>query len=311
MPATGRAVWPISLILTVSAVAQDQRLVPILERLSEEAEVFLRNAPKAIGQERLLHRGEKVPAFKLMSKGKDPGTPETNAVIEREIVSEYGFGSFKEAPEAIREFRQTLSVDGKASKGAEKARLTLAQNMTSDDDRQRKRMLEDFEKLGMVGAATDFGQMILLFRRGGLDKLHFNYKAPAKLGTDDVDVLQWYQRDDADSARVYQGKEMVRIRMQGEIWSRQSDHVPLRITVLIPAVEYKQPVTHEGEIDYYQSAHGVLLPAAVRYKKISQKRVVIENYAFYTKYRMFKVDAEIKFTAEENLPGPTLAGPPQ
>jgi hypothetical protein len=296
--------WRILLAGWVASLAwpQDQRLVPILERLSEEAAVFAQSAPRVIAEERLLHRGEKAPAFKLKLRAGEKAVQGDLPYVEREIISEYGFGVFKDNPDSLREFRQVLRVDGKEAKGAERARLTLARNVSTEDDRERKRMLEEFERLGMVGAASDFGQMILLFRRSSLDKFHFNYKAQGKLGLDPVTILQWYQREDEGSARVFQEREMVRVRMQGEIWVRESDQRPLRITVSIPVKEHDTEVVHEGAIDYYQSSHGVLLPSAVRYKKRVGNRLVVENYAFYSKFRMFRVEAEIKFTPEETTP---------
>lgn len=291
------AVWAVS-----AAWTQDQRLVPILERLSEEAAVFAQNAPRVIAEERLLHRGEKAPGFKLKLRAGEKAQQGDYPYVEREIISEYAFGVFKDKPDSLREFRQFLRVDGQPAKGSERARLTLARNVSSEDDRERKRMLEEFEKLGMVGAASDFGQMILLFRRSSLDKFHFNYKAQGNLGPDPVTILQWYQREDEGSARVFQEREMVRVRMKGEIWVHEQDLRPLRITVAIPIKEHDTEVVHEGSIDYYRSAHGVMLPSAVRYKKRVGPRIAVENYAFYSKYRMFKVEAEIKFTPEETLP---------
>jgi len=285
-----------------TAVAQDQRLVPILERLSEEAAVFAQNAPRIIAEERLLHRGERTPAFKFKLRAGEKAEQRENPYVEREIISEYAFGVFKDKPESLREFRQVLKVDGEPAKGSERARLTLAKNVSSEDDRQRKRMLEEFEKLGMVGAASDFGQMILLFRRSALDKFHFNYKAQGKLGSEPVTILQWYQHEDEGSARVFQEREMVRVRMKGEIWVHETDLRPMRITVIIPVKEHGAEVVHEASIDYYRSAYGVLLPSAVRYKKRVGNRIAVENYAFYSKYRMFRVEAEIKFTPEENVP---------
>ena len=160
-------------------------------------------------------------------------------------------------------------------------------------------MLEQFEKLGLVGAATDFGQMLLLFSRPALPRFHFNYKAPGRLAGSAVSIVQWYQLDSEASARVFRGNDMTRVKMKGEIWFRDSDNRPVRITALIPIRENDRDVVHEAEIDYYRSTYGVMLPRVVRYKKIAGKDLVVENYGFYSNYRMFKVEAEIKFTPAE------------
>ncbi|MCC6587395.1 MAG: hypothetical protein IT168_11935 [Bryobacterales bacterium] len=282
----------------------DPRLTPLLEQLSEEASVFGVNAPRIIAQERLLHRGQRTPAFRIkrlrnQSKDKPPEVKPEKDIIEREIISEYAFGTVKDAADSLREFRQPISVDGRPVRGAANARLTLARNVSSDDDRERKRMLEQFEKLGLVGAATDFGQMILLFSRPALPRFHFNYKAPGRLAGSAVSIVQWYQLDSEASARVFRGNDMTRVKMKGEIWFRDSDNRPIRITALIPIRENDRDVVHEAEIDYYRSTYGVMLPRVVRYKKTAGKELVVENYGFYSNYRMFKVEAEIKFTPAE------------
>jgi hypothetical protein len=288
--------------LTVAvATGQDSRLQPILERLSEEASVFATNAKRVIAEERLLHRGMPAAAFRLKLKVGQKATSQP-PYVEREIISEYGFGVLKDKPDSLREFRQPLRVDGAPVKGAERARLTLAKGVSSEDDRERKRMLEEFEKLGMVGAASDFGQMILLFQRPALRQMHFNYKAQGELRGEPVTIVEWYQQEDEKAARVFQGREMVRVRMKGEIWARESDQLPVRITVSIPVQEHDTKVVHEGVIDYYRSRHGVLLPSVVKYKKWVDSRLAVENYSIYSKYRMFRAEAEIKFTTEEGKP---------
>lgn len=289
----------------VAAGQGDPRLKPLLEQLSEEASVFAVNAPRVIARERLLHRGERVPGFRLKLKGQPAKGKPAGDIIEREIISEYGFGVLRDAPDSLREFRQVVSVDGRPVRGAGQARLTLARNVSSDDDRERKRMLEQFEKTGrIVGGATDLGQMLLLFSRPALPRFHFNYKGPARLGASAVSIVEWYQLDSEAAARVFRGNDMTRVKMRGEIWFRDSDNRPVRITVIIPVRENDTDAVHEAEIDYFRSAYGVMLPRVVRYKKYMGKQLVVENYAFYSQYRMFKVEAEIKFTPAEEGPGP-------
>lgn len=81
----------------------DPRLTPLLEQLSEEASVFGVNAPRIIAQERLLHGGQRTPAFRIkrlhkQSKDKQPEVKPEGNMIEREIISEYAFGTVKDAP---------------------------------------------------------------------------------------------------------------------------------------------------------------------------------------------------------------------
>jgi hypothetical protein len=224
--------------------------------------------------------------------------------VEREIVSEYGFGGLSQAPDALREFRQVLSVDGKPVRAPGKALQEFARTVSAASDVERRRALQDFERLGLVDPASDFGQMILLFRKQSLGGLHFSYKGAFQFGAEAVDIVYWRQRDTGPAASVYRDKEVVKVRMEGEIWARRSDHLPLRITLALPVLEplgeAQQTIRHEAAIDYFRSTHGVLLPLTIQYQKRAGGQMLVENRAFYSKYRMFTVDVEIRFSGEEN-----------
>jgi len=289
----------ILLVLPLPGVAADPRLPAILQRVSEEADNFQQRALKVVGQEVLQHKGRQIPSRFRYLTGHVSTDPPKVAYIERRVVSEYGYASFKEAPDALREFRQVVSVDGRRVLDSEKARQSLAINMSSDDDRLRKRMLQDFEKYGMVGAATDFGQMILLFRRRMLAGYEFAVLREASIGADSALVLSYKQKDGPDSLRVYHGREMERQKLEGELWVRSSDYVPLRITMAAQVQEDKRPVRHTATIEYVRSSHGLLLPATVRYRKTIEDELMVENVYQYSGFKMFQVEAEIKFTAEE------------
>jgi hypothetical protein len=295
---------PLLLALPIWPASLDPQLQKILDRVSEEAEVFHQSASRLIASERLLHRGRKSPPRIRMSTGADPQL-NTLGYLEREIISEYGFASFKEAPESIREFRQVVSVDGRQVAGLEKARETLTMNIKSDDDRLRKKMLQEFERhAGLVGAATDFGQIILMFRRRALDRYEFTLPHGRKdtVGLEKVAVVSYRQKESKDGARVFHGRQMTIIPTRGEIWVRESDLLPLRIIVVIPSIEDKMEVIHTGEADYEQTRFGILLPRAVRYTRKEGGLNMVENFAFYSDYRMFKVETNIRFTPEEVQP---------
>ncbi|MFN7919346.1 MAG: hypothetical protein U0Q16_04570 [Bryobacteraceae bacterium] len=281
--------------------AADPPLDRILERLSEEAEIFMRKAPRVVAKERLLHRGRKSPP-RFVPRVGAKSIEAALGYVEREVVSEYGWAAMKEQPANLIEFRQVVSVDGKQVRKEEKARLALAMNMTSEDDRQRKRMLQDLEKHGMVGAATDFSQDILLFRRASLSNYGFRVMGPGKIGSTPTIVVEFLQKGGDETARVFAGRDMQRIKLGGEIQVRERDLLPMRISLRIPTKEDGLTVLHTGEIDYYQSRYGMLLPSAVRYKKLEGETILVENFAFYKEYKMFQVETDIKFTPDEAPP---------
>jgi hypothetical protein len=275
----------------------------ILERLSEEAEVFAQKAPYVVARERLLHRGRlSPPRFRPRVGAKATQMP--LAYVQREVLSEYGWGPAPGNPADLREFRQVVAVDGKQIKKPEKARLALAMNMASDDDRERKRMLQDFERYGMIGAATDFAQDIVLFRRRSLPNYRFAIKGSGDAGGQAATIVGFQQARGQDGARVYHGNQLERVGLEGEIWIRERDLLPLRIVIFIATVENRVKILHTGQVDYFQSTHGVLLPSQVLYRKTEGENLLVENHASYDSYRMFRVETEIKFTPEETVPAP-------
>ncbi len=290
--------------LQIGSAAGSPELEQILERLSREAEAFHENAPRILATERLIHRGRMSRPRMRLSPGVNP---KFNAMgyLEREVVSEYGFAYLKESPGAIHEFRQVVSVDGKKVKDSEKARETLTMSIKSDDDRARKRMLQDFEKqAGITGAATDFGQLILLFRSPLLDRYQFKVlrKDLAPRGSEGVIVLSYRQKDKREGARVFHGRRMLTIPAAGEIWVLESGYLPVRITIVIPSSEDMTQVIHTGEVDYEPGRQGVLLPSSVHYTARDAEFVRVENLATYSDYRTFQAESDIKFQVEEVKP---------
>src|SRR6185295_10809360 len=104
----------------------------------------------------------------------------------------------------------------------EKARHALSLGLKSADDRARKRMLEDFRKFGLTDAATDFGQMLLLFTRRELHNYDFRISGSDRLGADEAIVLTYDQRQGDQKFLVFEGRKTVRAKLDGKLWVRQS-----------------------------------------------------------------------------------------
>jgi hypothetical protein len=294
--------------------AQEPWLRDALARVSEEAETFQRLAKNVVGRETLDHKGRKAPPrIQWLKAGEQPEVKYNH----RKVVSEYTFGHFKESPEWLREFRQVVEVDGRRvlSGAPGDVRQKLAENMASEDDRLRRRLLEDFAKKAKTSpagdaAATDFGQMLLLFRRRELVNFDFRADRSAFIGADECRVIRWRQTGTmGDAARVYEGGRLHKIPMDGELWVRAKDYLPLRVTMKLAIEEDKLPVLHAAEIDYQQFRMGLVLPVTVVYRKTMRGMLMVENRARYGNYQMFSSDAEIKFSAAEDPAGQDAAGP--
>jgi hypothetical protein len=298
----------VSLFVSPAAGAE-LRVGAILDRISEEAEVFRTLAPKVVGRETLRQKARKDPGlfrFRVGSGALDPPDPEYRS---REVISEYGFSYLAEAPEALLELRQIISVDGRNVAGHERARQTLTLGIKNNDDRAKKKMLRRFEKHGLRGAATDFGQVILLFLRRNLDKYQFTDAGTQRLGADEAVVLQFSQRQGPEAFTIFQGREATHARLEGELYVRVSDYTPLRVELRTKMDDAEHVTLHIGTVDYFQSGYGLLLPATVKYRETVEGELLVENVASYSGFQMFAVDAEIKFTPAREPAGAPVSGP--
>ncbi|HXM45910.1 MAG TPA: hypothetical protein VN924_32045 [Bryobacteraceae bacterium] len=287
----------------LASAAGAQALPDILSRVSEEAEVFRRVAPQVLAEETLTQRALKAPPRFHPRLGSAAAQPAIAERQTREIVSEYSFGAFKDAPESLHEFRQLISVDGQAVSAAAAARHSLALGLTSSDDHARKRMLEDFQKYGLTDAAVDFGPLLLLFTRRQAGHYHFELTGDGRIGADQVKIVSYTQISGPGRMLVFQGRRATHQPIQGRIYARVPDGVPLRITIVASRVESrpngKSTFRDEAVVDYTPNAQGFLAPAAVTHRAFAGDQLLVEDDFRYSTFRKFGADAEIKFDVQQ------------
>jgi hypothetical protein len=298
---------------------QPQSEIPnITRRLAEEADVFARSARLVLSEETLSQRTRKL-SSRFHPRGGGVATePTREEYITRQIVSEYGYSTLKDSPNALHEFRTIVSVDGKKAPGAEKARKTLTMGVTSPDDTLKKEMLRDFEKHGLTGAATDFGQVILLFTKRRLADYQFGIVGQGRMGADTAAVLAFQQKAGAESLTTFAGREALHTGLQGFVWVRLPDYLPLRIRLLSSRRGGPYVFHTDATVEYAMSPHGCLLPASVvqretavpaatfakqgpqQMSQLVQKPMegilLSENVFQYAPFRKFGADSELKFT---------------
>ncbi len=267
----------------------------MLGRVSEEADVFAHSARAVLSEETLRQRTRTSPLRFRPRVGEAATKPPKEEFLTREIVSEYGYSSFKDSPAALHEFRTVTSVDGRKVVAAEKARRTLTMGMSSADDGVKKQILRDFEKHGLIGAATDFGQLILLFAKRRLTDFDFEIKGQDRIGADLATVLAFRQKGGPESLTVFAHNAALRNTLQGFIWVRMPDHLPLRIRLLTSRKEGVFVVNTEGTVDYAMSAHGCILPAAIVHRDTVGDKLMTENIFQYAPFRKFGAESELKF----------------
>jgi len=282
------------LLAGVGGQAPD-RLQTALARLGEEAEVFSLTAVDLTGEETLQQRARRPPPRfrpRLGAKAHQPPQPEYQT---REIVSEYGFAVLKESPGVIHEFRQVVSVDGRKLASPARARESLARGLKSGDDRIKRQMLDKFRRHGLASAAADFGQLILLFTPRRQADYCFRVIREDRLGADAALVVDFQQKTGSGSLLIFEGKTALYQRLDGEVWMRQRDGLPLRITLRASRTQEKVPVRDEAAVDYVLSPHGVLVPASVVHRQWAADQLLVENRFSYSAFRKFAAETQVTF----------------
>jgi hypothetical protein len=289
----------IVILLCLAAAAAAQTLPEILSRVSEEAEVFRRVAPQVLSEETLTQRALKPPPRFHPRLGATAAQPLAPIRQTREIVSEYSFGALKDAPESLHEFRQIVSVDGKPISAAAAARHSLALGLASASDHARKRMLEDFQKYGLTDAVVDFGPLLLLFTRRQTGNYHFELAGSDRIGADQVKIVSYTQVSGPDRMLVFQGRRAIHQPIQGRIYARVPDGLPLRISIVESRESGKSTFRDEAVVDYTPNAQGFVAPAAVTHRGFAGDQLLVEDEFRYTAFRKFGADAEIKFDTQQ------------
>jgi hypothetical protein len=267
----------------------------MLERLSEEAAAFEQAAPNLIAEETLVQRSIK-PAHRrfrprIISEQQQL-TPEWQT---REIVSEYTYGAAPGDPGNIREFRRVLSVDGRPVEESRKAVEALAKSIRSDDDQARLRLLQAFAKHGLVGTITDIGQIILLFERRNLQRFEFQPAGSTMIGAERCLIFRYEQLEGPEQVTVWQGSRLMRAKLAGQIFVRQSDYLPIRITFASVVGEGQKAIREEAQVEYAQSRYGSLAPVSVVHREYRNGALTTENLFSYSSFRKFGSSSGVRF----------------
>ena len=250
-----------------SLVSADELTRKLAARLPEEAALFAREATKYVTEEKLSQRA-------LVDQSEVPGAKK-EIWKDKVIVSRYGFVSFREAPETLREMRQIVSIDGKPVKG-EKSLKAIASAVAASDERQKRKLLEDFEKAGLVGVATNLGQLLLLFSGNKVQNYDFSFQAQKFVGADRVMVFT-YAQTEGGGMTTYRGKDTLRSKLSGEIWV-DGDYRPLKVTLnsVVESADLKM-IRQEMEVRYAPTLFPCVLPTHARHRELHDGVVQVTN----------------------------------
>jgi hypothetical protein len=268
----------------LEAQVRDARLSEALPEITRAAAAFWRQAPDYVARETLNQKALTLPRRRLRagSGAQEAPKPEFS---HREIVSYYALSSFRASPEALHEFREIASVDGQALNPGRGARDKLTGEIRANDDKAKKTMLANFEKASLEVAATDFGQLILLFTKSNLAKYTFEVRGSALVGADRAMILNFHQNSGGEALRVAEPGKEVREPLTGQIWIREPGFAPLRITLETSRHERSKKIRDEARVDYEPKAGGMVLPVSVVYRRFVDDGLFVEAIYQYTDWQ--------------------------
>ncbi|SRR5579883_1781657 len=273
-----------------------ESLAPALTRTADEAALFQQNIVKTLTQETLEQSAALGPPRFHLAVGQQAIKPPKPRMRKRIIVSEYSVGRLKDSKSPdLLEFRQVVSVDGATVQTQASARHALSMSVLSDDDRARKRMLEDFASYGLVDIATDYGLVLLAFTRAGMANMQFTEEAERQIEGTAVRAIAWKQITPTGGELEFRGHQAARLPLAGRLLVRRSDLLPMRIEVWAEDTQNKQQIRDEATVSYTQSDHGFLMPASVVHRHLVNGNLTVENHYTYKPFRMFSADAEIEY----------------
>jgi hypothetical protein len=289
------------LVLLPGLLLADDQVQKLIERLSEEAATFQRIAPQMIGQETLVQRASKPPARFRPRIGEAARKPPEPRWQQRELQSEYAFAAFAGESGSLHEIRQITAIDGKKIQDSKRAQESLAKAITAEGDERKKQLLKDFEKNGLSGAVTDFGQIILLFAPRDILHYDFAYRRTEQRGAARLLVFEYKQVDGPDEFTLIdkrRGDVATRVPIAGEVWVWESNLRPARVTMSVNQGVGDQAVRNQATVDYEMSDYGVLLPTSTEHREIRQGAVVAENRFKYADFKKFGASSDLKFEVD-------------
>jgi len=268
--------------------AQDALSTQTLPQVARQASKFWQAASGYYCRETLHQKALIFPKPKLRigRKATEAVKPEFK---DREIISYYALGSFRSTPEALHEFRQVLQVNGKPVMPEAKALQRFRAILDSRDDRARTELQEDFDQANLAVAATDFGQLILLFTKANLEKYIFERDSSALIGADRAIVIKFHQNAGQEAFRIGEPGKQVKQPLSGKLWVRESDNQPLRITLTSSRQLESDEIRDEASVDYAPTAAGAVLPASVVYRRYINNEMKVENVSQYSDWQPVNV----------------------
>lgn len=262
---------------------------PILADVAEHAARFWENATLYVGRETwrttMPGAASATPPRRFHLHSRPSAPDSSSSVPAHDVVSYYAFSTFRKSPEALREFRQIVSIDGKPVKGNASLEAFEAK-LARPGDRSRQKLIDDFDYAGEAGAVTDFGQILLLFTKAGRDHYQFRIARYLELNGQPAIVLVYEQASGNQSVHFIEGPKAEQTQpLRGELWVRQQDHLPLKVTMTATHKEGGNAVRDEAEVVYAPLPDGALLPQSVTHSRYLRDKLASKDILSYSDWQ--------------------------
>lgn len=274
------AVW--ILLAGVVSAQTPEELRAVVQRLGREADSFERSAHRVVAIETLR---QTVPDGVRTGRGPR-GITTALPGYTREIVSEYGFVSLDEPGGSLKEIRRVLTIDGlRWNKGGKINLGSLADQLTAATADSKRRQLERFEEHGLEGFATDFGQLILLFARGNTTNYEFVLDKLENEAVEPTAIYTYRQLDGPQALTIFEGKQVIRQRLEGRLWVRARDRMPVKLSLDSTRSMNGVAIRDSAEVFYDAQTFDFLYPWRVVHRQFVDGREVVKDEFEYTKMR--------------------------
>ncbi len=258
----------------------------LLAALSNAAATFSRTVPSLRATERLVQHG-RTGEMEFSGRGRNNELRGVSLTLpeefqSHEIVSAYSFGS-RAGGGGFHEIRRVLTLDGKKPEPGE-VRHAMTMGLTRAEDGAKKEILEELEQSRLVGAAADFGPMLLLFTESGQRNYRFKAAGADKVGKEPAWILGYQQASGPGAVAEFRDRGEILHAARGRIWFRQSDLLPFRIT--FEADEMVAPkflLRNEADITYQPTPFG-LAPQLILHRQFLNRDLLVENRFSYDAY---------------------------
>ena len=271
--------WTLLFFQPAKQTAADARLDQALAGVAGAAAQFLKSAPRYGAQETLKQKAIVTP------RHASPADQTPDLTKDRQILSVYALcGQASRSgvigAQSLREVRVIYEIDGRSILPRAKAWSEL-QDAALVDLGRRPELGAEFERESLGDTAVDFGQILLLFQKASLPKYTFAVMKSERIGADPAVAISFEQQSGLASLHLNEAGKRSQTRLEGQIWVRATDYLPLRIVLRAEREHKKVHIRDEAQVDYEPHQGTTLLPASVSHRRYLDDHLRAESIYQY------------------------------